>query len=171
VNCTFSFGLLFIDYAVLSPLFKLIYLFSSTPITCQAPTSCYRLPLNRPLSTLHQQLVYHRLFTVHRQPPTCYPLLTYVTAYLIMNYVLSMLPQECGTRVTINQLTFRLNQCYIHNMVHKRQELNSMVHVRFTEPERRLMKAICALDGIQMQEYIRALVLQDLKRRKGKVSL
>lgn len=49
--------------------------------------------------------------------------------------------------------------------------MDSMVHVRFTEAERRKIKAICALEGFQMQEYIRALVLQDLKRRKGKVRL
>ena len=49
--------------------------------------------------------------------------------------------------------------------------MESMVHIRFTEPERRKMKAVCALEGISMQEYIRALVLQDLKRRKGKVRL
>ena len=56
-------------------------------------------------------------------------------------------------------------------MADKEQVMDSMVHVRFTEAERRKIKAICALEGFQMQEYIRALVLQDLKRRKGKVKL
>jgi len=60
---------------------------------------------------------------------------------------------------------------YINNMKDKARQKNSMVHTRFTEPERRKIKAICALEGVQMQEYIRALVLQDLKRRKGKVRL
>jgi len=46
-----------------------------------------------------------------------------------------------------------------------------MVHVRFTEPERRKMKAICALQGITMQEYIRALVLADLEMKKVKANL
>ncbi len=46
-----------------------------------------------------------------------------------------------------------------------------MVHVRFTEPERRKMKAICALQGITMQEYIRALVLTDLEVKKVKAKL
>lgn len=46
-----------------------------------------------------------------------------------------------------------------------------MVHIRFTEPERRKMKAICALQGLNMQEYIRALVLADLATKKVKAKL
>ncbi len=52
-----------------------------------------------------------------------------------------------------------------------KKEMDSMVHVRFTEPERRKMKAICALDGISMQEYIRALILKDLQKKKGRDKL
>jgi predicted DNA binding CopG/RHH family protein len=59
----------------------------------------------------------------------------------------------------------------MNNMKDRAREKNSMIHVRFTEPERRKIKAICALEGFQMQEYIRVLVLKDLKRRKGKVRL
>lgn len=53
---------------------------------------------------------------------------------------------------------------YIHNMKDRNREKNSMVHVRFTENERRKLKAICALKGVSMQEYIRELVQKALKR-------
>ena len=57
------------------------------------------------------------------------------------------------------------HQCgYIHNMKDRNREKNSMVHVRFTENERRELKAICALKGVSMQEYIRELVQKALKR-------
>jgi len=53
----------------------------------------------------------------------------------------------------------------------KSELMRSMVHVRFTETERRKMKAICALRGTSMQEYIRALVLKGLEKQKGKTKL
>ena len=46
------------------------------------------------------------------------------------------------------------------------REKDSMVHVRFTEGERRQIKAMCALQGVSMQEYIRALILKDIKRKE-----
>lgn len=57
---------------------------------------------------------------------------------------------------------------YIYNMTDRTRETNSMVHVRFTEPERRKMKAICALEGISMQEYIRQIVIEDIKKKGRK---
>jgi len=45
--------------------------------------------------------------------------------------------------------------------------MESMVHIRFTETERREMKSICALEGKSMQEYVRELVLKDLAKKKG----
>ena len=51
-------------------------------------------------------------------------------------------------------------------MKDRNREKNSMIHVRFTEDERRKLKAICALKGISMQEYIRGLVHKALKRVK-----
>lgn len=59
----------------------------------------------------------------------------------------------------------------MYNMKDRDRKKDSMVHVRFTEPERRKMKAICALQGITMQEYIRALVLADLEMKKVKANL
>ena len=53
-------------------------------------------------------------------------------------------------------------------MEDRHREKNSMVHVRLTEVERRRMKALCALEGMSMQEYIRTLVLEDLKRKRKK---
>lgn len=48
---------------------------------------------------------------------------------------------------------------------------NSMVHIRFTEAERRKLKAISALEGVSMQEYIRQHVLKRLEKRASKVKL
>ena len=45
---------------------------------------------------------------------------------------------------------------------------DSMVHVRFTEDERRKLKAHCALEGITMQEFIRAASLEILAKTKRK---
>ncbi len=39
-----------------------------------------------------------------------------------------------------------------------------MLHIRFTESERRRIKAHCALQGVSMQEYVRALVLGRLAK-------
>jgi predicted DNA binding CopG/RHH family protein len=55
---------------------------------------------------------------------------------------------------------------YIPNMEDRRRSKDSMVHVRFTEEERRQLKAHCALQGMSMQEYIRAVVLKKLVRQK-----
>ena len=55
---------------------------------------------------------------------------------------------------------------YIYNMKDRNREKNSMIHVRFTEDERRKLKAICALKGVSMQEYVRELVQKALKRLK-----
>ena len=49
-------------------------------------------------------------------------------------------------------------------MKDRNREKNSMIHVRFTEDERRKLKAICALKGVSMQEYVRELVQKALKR-------
>jgi predicted DNA binding CopG/RHH family protein len=50
-----------------------------------------------------------------------------------------------------------------------RNEKESMIHVRFTEDERRKLKAKCALLGITMQEYIRDVVLRCMASEAGKV--
>ena len=57
-----------------------------------------------------------------------------------------------------------LDSGYIYNMADRNREKDSMIHVRFTEEERRKLKAICAMKGISMQEYLRELVLNALKR-------
>ncbi|MFH1372506.1 MAG: hypothetical protein ABII79_01745 [bacterium] len=54
-------------------------------------------------------------------------------------------------------------------MRNKKGDIDHGLLVRFTEDERRKLKAHCALQGVSMQEYVRMLVLQDLeKQRKGK---
>ena len=47
------------------------------------------------------------------------------------------------------------------------REKDRMIHVRFTEEERRRLKAHCALSGISMQEYIRLAVLKNLGKKRG----
>jgi hypothetical protein len=59
-------------------------------------------------------------------------------------------------------LDFIVSCGYVYNMQDRKRQKNSMVHVRFTEKERRILKAHCALEGITMQEYIRAVVLKKL---------
>ncbi len=54
--------------------------------------------------------------------------------------------------------------CYIYIMKDRNKDKDRMVHIRFTEEERRKLKANCALKGISMQEYIRELVQKALKR-------
>ena len=49
-------------------------------------------------------------------------------------------------------------------MKDRNKDKDRMVHIRFTEEERRKLKANCALKGISMQEYIRELVQKALKR-------
>ena len=39
-----------------------------------------------------------------------------------------------------------------------------MVHIRFTEAERRKLKALCALKGLSMQEYIRDIILLEMNK-------
>jgi hypothetical protein len=56
---------------------------------------------------------------------------------------------------------------YIYNMKDRPREKDRMIHVRFTEEERRRLKAHCAKRGISMQEYIRLAVLKGLQRKKG----
>lgn len=56
---------------------------------------------------------------------------------------------------------------YIYNMKDRPREKDRMIHVRFTEEERRRLKAHCALSGISMQEYIRTVVLKTLCSKKG----
>jgi len=48
------------------------------------------------------------------------------------------------------------------------RKTDRMLLIRFTEEERREIKAHCALQGLSMQEYIRALVMKDLAKKKGK---
>jgi len=54
-------------------------------------------------------------------------------------------------------------------MKDRKREKGSMVHIRFTEAERRKLKAICALKGFSMQEYIRDIILNEMRKwEKGK---
>ena len=48
---------------------------------------------------------------------------------------------------------------------------NSMVHIRFTDAERRRLKAVSALEGASMQEYIRQLVIKRLEKVASRVKL
>lgn len=53
-------------------------------------------------------------------------------------------------------------------MKDKRRIANKMVHVRFTDLERRKLKAFCAIQGMSMQELIRKIVSEHIaKKRKS----
>lgn len=65
------------------------------------------------------------------------------------------------------QLDYSLVCGYIYNMKDRPREKDRMIHVRFTEEERRRLKAYCALCGVSMQEYIRLTVLKNLRKKRG----
>jgi len=49
-------------------------------------------------------------------------------------------------------------------MKDRKRVKGSMVHIRFTEAERRKLKALCALKGLSMQEYIRDIILLEMNK-------
>lgn len=84
----------------------------------------------------------HRGVLIVRPDPHFYSLLYYLTQYYI-----------CG---------------YICTMKDRKRELTKMVHIRFTEDERKQLKAISALEGKSIQEYVRALVIKDIDKKRIK---
>ena len=79
-------------------------------------------------------------------------------------------PNSRAPRESQKRLDTPVGCGYICDMTDRSREKDSMVHVRFTEEERRELKAKCAIRGLSMQEYIRELVLKGLSRldKRGK---
>jgi len=53
-------------------------------------------------------------------------------------------------------------------MKDRKRNLTKMVHIRFTDDERKQLKAISALDGKSIQEYVRDLVIKDIDKKRIK---
>ena len=93
----------------------------------------------------------------------CYPIKDGIGAPASIPYPPNLLARQISEK----RLDSPLGSGYICIMRDRNREKDSMVHVRFTEDERRQLKAHCALLGMSMQEYIRAATLKGLARKKG----
>lgn len=51
-------------------------------------------------------------------------------------------------------------------MKNEKKDLNKLIHIRFTEAEQRQLKAISALEGKSIQEYVHGLVLKDIEKKR-----
>jgi len=51
-------------------------------------------------------------------------------------------------------------------MKDRKRNLNKMVHIRFTDDERKQLKAISALKGKSIQEYVHTLVIKDIEKKR-----
>ena len=72
------------------------------------------------------------------------------------------------TRYLIKRLENEVVCGYTSIMPDRWRKTDRMLLVRFTEAERRRLKANTALEGLSMQQYIRALVLKDLEKQERK---
>jgi len=140
----------------------------------QLPNTIYQLPtypIYNPL--LFKKLDYNRnqniiaIFGVNKSYSAVYWLFQSNISQL--RGLLKLSPATPKKIIVIKIRLDKQNPCgYIYNMKDRNRELNKMVHIRFTDDERKQLKAISALDGKSIQEYVRALVLKNIDKKRIK---